>query len=346
MNALLKSVTDWFREVLRAWDRFWFTPALPFTLALVRICGGAMLLYTHAVWSLNLSAFLGPRAWLNDKTVALLNQEPDGHNYAWSYLYYVDSPALLWVFHIAALIVFAMLTIGLFTRVTSVLAWAITIAYCNRLTGTLFGLDQMNAFIATYVMVGDSGGVWSLDQWIATSNSGTGVLPLLAPQAGPSIRTNIAVRLLQIHMCVIYLFGGIAKMRGDTWWDGSALWYAFAQLEYQSLDMTWTVHCRWVLALLTHVTVFWETFYCFLVWPKLTRPICLAMAVGVHLGIAICLGMKTFGLAMIIGNLAFVYPETVRDVVGWICRPFARASAEKVASAPPKRQSLAVAATR
>jgi hypothetical protein len=346
VNPLLKASSDWWGDLVRAWDEFWFKPALPHTLALVRICGGAMLLYTHAVWSLNLNAFLGPTSWLNAKTAALLNQDAEGHNYAWSYLYYVDSPALLWMLHIAALVIFAMLTVGLFTRVTCVLAWIITIAYCNRLTGTLFGLDQMNAFIATYLMVGDSGGVWSLDRWMATRRGGSGILPLLAPKAGPSILTNVATRLLQIHMCVIYLFGGIAKMRGETWWDGSALWYAFAQLEYQSLDMTWLIRYRWLLALLTHLTVFWETFYCFLIWPKLTRPVCLAMAVGVHLGIAICLGMKTFGLVMIIGNLAFVSPETVRDVVGWVCGRFARTSRETATSAPLKRQSLAVAASR
>src|SRR4029078_12384823 len=90
-----------------------------------------------------------------------------------------------------------------------------------------------------------------------------------------------------------------------------------ASREYQSLDMTWTVKHRWLLAMLTHVTVFWETFYCFLVWPKLTRPICIAMASAVHLGIALFLGMKTFGLAMIIGNLAFVYPETVAALAAW-----------------------------
>jgi hypothetical protein len=104
-------------------------------------------------------------------------------------------------------------------------------------------------------------------------------------------------------------------MRGELWWDGSALWFALANAEYQSLNLTWLVHTPWLLALLTHVTVFWETFYCFLVWPKLTRPICLALAVGVHLGIAICLGMPTFGLAMLIGNLAFVPPDVVRAVV-------------------------------
>ena len=76
-----------------------------------------------------------------------------------------------------------------------------------------------------------------------------------------------------------------------------------------------------------------------------------------------CLGMKTFGMVMIIGNLAFVYPETVRDVVGWLCRPFLRqgssvlaeqgsrgtlraTSASASVSEPPKRESLAVAASR
>ena len=121
-------------------------------------------------------------------------------------------------------------------------------------------------------------------------------------------------------------------------WIGWSISYAGDAL--QLLAQTW------LIALLTHLTVFWETFYCFLIWPKLTRPICLAMAVGVHLGIAMCLGMKTFGLVMIIGNLAFVYPETVRDVVGWLSRRFARRTSEHIETAPSRRESLAVAATR
>jgi hypothetical protein len=135
-------------------------------------------------------------------------------------------------------------------------------------------------------------------------------------------------------------------MRGEMWWDGSALWYAFASLEYQSIDMLWTAKHRWLLATLTHVTVFWETFYCFLVWPKLTRPICIAMAVGVHLGIALFLGMKTFGLAMIIGNLAFVYPETVAALAAWFSGLVRTKPKNVVRTAIAPRESLAVAATR
>jgi hypothetical protein len=255
-------------------------------------------------------------------------------------LYYIESPGLLWALHLAGLVVFGMLTVGWYTRVAAVLAWIISVSYVNRLTGTLFGLDQINVFIATYLMVGDSGGVWSVDRWLA-SRCGNGVSPVL-----PRIDTNIAIRLLQLHMCVIYLFGGIHKMRGETWWDGSALWYAFASLEYQSIDMLWTAKHRWLLATLTHVTVFWETFYCFLVWPKLTRPICIAMAVGVHAGIGLCLGMKTFGLVMIIGNLAFVYPETVAALAAWFSGLVTKSSNNPVRPAIAPRESLAVAAAR
>jgi uncharacterized membrane protein YphA (DoxX/SURF4 family) len=316
MNALVRPIIAWSQSILRGWDQFWFTPAPPHTLALIRILGGSMLLYTHAVWSINLNAFLGPNSWLTSDAASLMNRDLDGRNFALSYLYFVNSPALLWTLHVAALVVFAMLTVGFFTRVTAVLAWIVTLSYCHRLTGTLFGLDQINAFIATYLMLGDSGGVCSVDRWLVRRRGRE--LPVRK-----TVGTNIAIRCLQLHMCVIYLFGGIGKMRGEMWWDGSALWFAFASLEYQSFDMTWMVRHRWLLALLTHVTVFWETFYCFLIWPKLTRPICLAMAVLVHLGIAVCLGMKTFGLVMIIANLAFVYPETVRGVVSWFA---ARAS--------------------
>ena len=54
-------VVDYFRELFRAardgWNRFWFTPSDPATLGLIRILAGAMLLYTHVVWTLGLERF-------------------------------------------------------------------------------------------------------------------------------------------------------------------------------------------------------------------------------------------------------------------------------------------------
>lgn len=307
MNALVAVVLAWFRGMWQAWNEFWFKPQQPHTLALLRILGGGMLFYTQLIWTINQDMFLGRASWINAQAAMLLNTSSDGGRYAWSYLYYVDSPWLIGLLNFAALVVYGMLVVGYQTRIVSILSCLITIAYCHRLTGALYGLDQINAAIATYLAVGNCGGVYSVDHWLAKQRG------LLVPAA--TVDTNIATRLLQLHMCVIYLFGGIGKARGELWWDGSACWFAIACKEYQSFDLTGLVRYPWFLATLTHITLFWEVFYCFLVWPRLTRPICLLLAVAVHLGIALFLGMPTFGLMMIVGNMIFVYPETVAAVV-------------------------------
>jgi hypothetical protein len=154
--------------------------------------------------------------------------------------------------------------------------------------------------------------------------------------------TNVAIRLIQCHMCVIYLFGGIAKMRGLTWWQGDAFWFSVANYEYQSLDVTWLVNWPALVALAAHVTVFWETLYCALVWPRLTRPIMLALAVLVHGGIALFLGMPTFGFAMIIGNAAFLSPRLVERTAARLVR---RGRAGESNTAPRRRAGVQRAGT-
>ena len=199
--------------------------------------------------------------------------------------------------------------VGLWTRVVSILAWIITVAYCHRLTGALFGLDQVNVMLAMYLMIGPSGAAYSVDRWLARRKT---------PNLGPPpalVSANLAIRLIQLHMCIIYLFGGIGKMRGLAWWLGDAFWFSIANYGYQSWDLTWLAASPMLIALITHVTVFWETFYCVLVWPRITRPLMLGLAVVVHGGIALALGMPTFGTAMLIGNLAFVSPYWIKRIL-------------------------------
>jgi hypothetical protein len=228
------------------------------------------------------------------------------NSYAWSYFWWISSPAALWAVHLAALVVFALFTVGLWTRVTSILALIATLSYVGRVPGALFGLDQVNIMLATYLAVGPSGSAFSLDCWLARRRAG---VPL---PVATSWTANLAIRLLQLHMCVIYMFAGMGKLSGGAWWDGTAMWMAFGNREYQSLDMTWMADWPQLMNLMTHVTVFWELYYCALVWPRLTRPIVVLLAIPLHMGIAICLGMTTFGLAMLIGNMAFISPALIR----------------------------------
>ncbi len=316
-----QALQSWTAEVVSGWDRFWFTPRRPHTLALIRIATGLMLLYSQAVLALRLSDFLGETAWINNQTISALHRgdfaPPDA---ARSYLWHLSSPAAIWAHHLLTMIVSACFAAGLLTRLTAPLAWWFQLMLVHRLTGTLFGLDQIVTMLAMYLMLAPSGSVFSLDAVLRRRLASlVGRSPLVAwllPDASPSVAVNIATRLAQLHLCVIYLFGGLWKARGTTWWDGTALWFAAANYEYQSLNLTWLGRFPIVFSALTHVTVFWEVFYCALVWPRLTRPLVLAMAVAVHGGIALFLGMITFGTIMIVANAVFISPDWIARLSG------------------------------
>jgi hypothetical protein len=62
----------------------------------------------------------------------------------------------------------------------------------------------------------------------------------------------------------------------------------------------------------------------------------LAIAIPLHLGIALFMGMITFGLVMLIGNLAFVPPT-------WVCAILERRPLPAAPPATTDRRSHAVA---
>lgn len=298
----MNAVSRWFRTGWNYWEQFWFTPADPATLGLIRILAGGMLFYTHLVWTVDLEGFFGENGWLSKEFVYRFHDSP----FAWSHLYWIDRPALLWLTHILALCVFAALTVGFKSRLSAALAFLLTVSYAHRATGALFGLDQINGFLSLYLMLGPCGDAFSVDRWLQRNKQ------IVVPHR---ISTNVAIRLMQLHLCIVYLFAGTGKLLGETWWEGTALWGAFANYEYQTLDMTWLSNWLVLVNLLTHVTLFWEVAYAALIWPRFTRPVMLLLAVPLHLGIAVCMGMVTFGVIMIVANLAFVYPSTVRAVI-------------------------------
>lgn len=305
LTAAVRRISRQAAEIEGEWDRFWFTPADPTLLSLIRIATGLMLIYTHLVWGLQLEAFFGPDAWLTPELVETMQRD----QVAWSYWWYVPAD-LLWPAHYAALAVLVLFTLGAATRVTSILSFVIVVSYVHRTPCALFGLDQVNGFLTLYCCVGPSGAAFSVDRLIRRAFSS-----VRAPAPQPSVSANVALRLIQTQMCVIYFFAGISKLLGAAWWTGDAMWLAFSNLEYQSHDMTWLVHYPWITQLMSHTTVAWELTFWALVWKPMWRPFVLLMALPLHIGIGACLGMWTFGLIMLVGCAAFLPEPFVLSVV-------------------------------
>lgn len=288
-------LTRWWKGFWESLEAFFFQPSGALVLAWIRIATGGMIAYIHLVWLLSLESFFGPAALLDHEAISML------HRNAWKWTY-LDGRESLWfacVHELLALGAGLAMAVGCWTRWATPLAWFLTLMTAHRLAPFLFGLDQIVLMLAMYLSVSHSGDRWSLDRRFG-----------LVRTESKHWRNTLATRLIQLHLCVIYFFGGLGKARGWMWWDGSAMWFAAASYEYQSMDLTWIGRYRTLGSILTHVTLFWEIAYAALVWPRLTRPWILAIALLVHAGIAIFFGMITFGLMMIVANLAFVtWPE-------------------------------------
>src|SRR5262245_49629513 len=220
-QVIVSYAEDSGRALAGSWDAFWFTPADPTLLGVLRILTGLMLLYTHAVWGLVLPQFFGRDGWLSARLVGTLHQ--GGYTYSFWWLVSDDG---MWPAYGLSMVVLALFTVGLWTRVTSILALLVTISYVYRVPAATFGLDQINAMLTLYLAIGPSGAALSFDRWRALRR---GLAPDHRPE--PSAGANLALRLINVHMCVIYFFAATSKLQGEAWWNGEAMWRAFANYE-------------------------------------------------------------------------------------------------------------------
>lgn len=321
---------------IAAWDRFWFTPSDSTSLGLLRILAGWMILYTHLVWGLELDAFFGNEGWQDPLLVREFLK--DSHAVSFWWLVPVD-----WIgaVHWTCIAILVCNLLGFCVRATSVATMCIVISYANRVPLANFGLDQINGLISVYLAIAyaflparDSR--LTLDRWICQRLSiGRAIragLPLPGPlPCQPSSMITIATRLVQIHVCIIYFGAGLSKLKGYAWWDGTAVWIAAANQEYQSGDLTWLAWYPYLINIISLVTVVWEMSFFILVWRPALRPWVLLIGMSMHMGIGAFLGMWTFGLIMEFTYVAFIPPESlqngIRRLLGWkgLVRPSDRA---------------------
>lgn len=317
------------RDARSGWDHFFFAPADPTPLGLIRLAVGLLLLWSLGVTGLDLRAFLGSDGWADPAVVRLFLSERAPS--AWSLWFWVPDAWLVpaWA---ACLAVVGLFAAGFGSRVTAVLAWAIAVSTTRRSPVTVFGFDDILATWAFYLAVtGASGRAVSVDRLItryrlsravarrrpgakgriAWDEAGTG-----APAA--SVGVNLGLRLIQLHLCLVYLMPGLSKLQGSAWWDGTAAWGIVAAGEFRRFDLTWLAeepYWTYVVALATHAALAFELSYPVAVWVRPLRPLALAAASATHLAIGLTLGLTEFSLAMLAGNLAFASGPWLRSLV-------------------------------
>jgi hypothetical protein len=365
--------------VVRFWNRFWFSPADPTPLGVIRILCGLMLLYVHLAYCYDLMNFDGPHAWLDLSIINEFRKDAPiaGPRIKWedaipnefgtpedmefvkkwgmyphqviahghplfSIWFHVTDPTWMWVCHGIMLFIMFLFTIGFCTRVTSVLTWLSILCYIQRHQTSLFGMDTIMNLIVFYLMIGPSGAALSVDRllthyWQSMRARREGLaLPHFVPRPAPSVSANLALRLLQLHVCIVYVASGLSKLQGPAWWNGTAVWSTMANFEFSPMNyqhymnaLHFLVAHRWLwelvmsgTAIFTLVLEIGFPFFMLLAYvlayflgsenaqSRQIRWLTVSSAVLLHLGIAIFMGLVTFSLMMLVAVSSFVPAET------------------------------------
>ncbi|RYZ64298.1 MAG: hypothetical protein EOP05_22265 [Proteobacteria bacterium] len=130
------------------------------------------------------------------------------------------------------------------------------------------------------------------------------------------LASSASVRLLQIQLCLIYAYTGLEKMKGPTWWDGTAVWTVLGNRQLFSFDISWVRNAPLLIALMTFGTVFFEIYFAALVWIPKVRKWILSLGVMMHTGIALSMGLFYFSLGMISTYFVFLKPAFLEMVFG------------------------------
>jgi hypothetical protein len=344
------SPTGLFSSVLHGWDGFWFGSMDPTTLAFIRVAAGLLTFYVHLTYSWGLMSYVGPNAYLNDELAAEwrisqpwyapplgwgdvnASEEVSKGNYAWSIFFHVHDARAIRAFHVFFLLAMASFALGFCTKLAGIVSWIGAMSYVQRASITWFGLDTMMLILLFYLNIGPSGAVLSVDRWLErrrARRSGKAELP--APQ--PSVTANFAIRLIQVHFCIIYFAAGTSKLLGSSWWSATApsqvlLNYYFAPFYLAPYPwfMQFLASHRWLweIAMSGGVifTIGLEVGLPFLIWDKRWRWLMICCSVLLHTLIGIFMGLVSFSLMMMAMLAAFVPPEAINQTLARLGKRF------------------------
>jgi Vitamin K-dependent gamma-carboxylase len=188
------------------------------------------------------------------------------------------------------------LLMGVACRFSAILAWFLHLCAAKSGGFVSYGVDNFMTIGLFYLMLSPLPDRYSLDWRLRKSRS-----------KDPEL-LGFWRRMLQLHLCIIYFFSGLAKCLGSGWWDGSSVWRALIRPPFNTIDPEILVRWRYLFPVAGIFVCLLEIGYPFFIWNSKTRKIWLICICGMHVGIGLTMGMYLFAFIMIVLNVAAFGP--------------------------------------
>lgn len=271
-----------FNDFRNWWNQFWFQADGRKQLAFMRIilCFGFLQLYIPRLWQLH---------YFSDSSIVpreqALNIFMEYYRPTFSFYLWPDSWALMMTILMLGLILLLMLGVG--GRFLGLLLWFIDVAFQHRNISICFGADYIGSLLLLYLALSNNQDHLTIRRKIKPHS-------LISQQL-----SSIMYRMLQIQISVIYAYTGFEKLKGATWWDGTALWNVLANYQITIVSFEWLRYIPLFIVFISLLTIVFEIYFPLaMLIPRLRYP-WLVMGFLFHFGIALMLGLTTFSTVMI-----------------------------------------------
>jgi hypothetical protein len=290
------------KQLRDVWNQLFFDKKPAEGIAIFRILLGLLTLFTFFQDVLRLEDFWGPNA--------IQSVETGMKNYNFPILsifqHFTMSYNLLYTFITVQFISLICFTLGYKTRIFSILSFILIVSFQQRNVNMLSSADLLLRILFMIVMFAPTANVFSLDSLIARIKG----KPL------PRDVSPWAHRLIQIQIAVVYISTVIAKSKGITWLDGSAVYYSTRLIDLTRFPVPFLLDWKWFLILSTWLTLITELSLGTLIFIKEFKKPLILIGIIFHLGIEYMMSIPTFEIIMIIGLLTMFDLEDYRNYLG------------------------------
>ncbi|GGO86528.1 HTTM domain-containing protein [Wenjunlia tyrosinilytica] len=267
-----------------------------------------------------------------------------------------DSRAYFEVCYALALVTSALFVLGWRTRAVSVLFAVVVASFHARSIFMTDGGDNLILLMAVYLSFTACGRRWSLDARRArlrtrAPDAGSGSAgretPAFWRPMGSARRLlvttlhNCGMFVIAAQVCFVYGSAGLYKVQGGSWGNGTALHYVLNLDLFQpwpALSHMVDSH-QLLVAVATYLTVLLQVACPFMLFSRF-KYVVLAMLLGMHLGIAVLMGLPIFSGAMIIADAVFLPDRFYRFLGQCVGRAFRRTAVAGMRGSPQAGTSL------
>lgn len=290
------------------WNTFWFKETSPAPLCLFRILFGILLLIAGALLIPDAITWFGDKG-LMSWTTALAYTGGDRLN-----LMHLFGPSDTVIYSLLGIYMLASLSLclGFKPRICAAIVFIILTTLHHRNPAVMNSGDTLTRIFAFLLVFAPSGAMYAVGSHNKQDNAG-----------GPPQIQVWAQRLMQVQFTLVYIQTVLGKLEGDTWRNGTAVYFASRLEELYRLPVPILFDNIFTLKLLTWGALLIEASLASLMWSKPPlRYYVLGAGVVLHLGIEWSMNIPVFEWLMIFSYVLFVEPDHVEAAVARIKRAF------------------------